>query len=149
MAYTATNIFLNFKVVWIGNSGRAWVRNSSVVWGMSRGFCDRWVNLEHSRLIYSRACLMEMAGILGSAKAVDHKAHTWPFQCRRLKGSQIFTCPLRAHRHSKIRDGRKLPGLGKESFLLAKAITKPTKTQEDVSRTPSFHEVTATARDKS
>ena len=95
------------------------------------------------------AVLMEMARILGSAKAVDHNAYTGPFQCHRLKGSQIFTCQLRAHRHSKTRDGRKLAGLGKESFLLAKAITKPIKTQEDVSRTPSFHEVTATASDKS
>ena len=43
-----------------------------------------------------------------------------------------------------MRDWRKLPVLDKESFLLAKAITKPIKAQEDISG-PHLHEVPAIA----
>ena len=46
-----------------------------------------------------------------------------------------------------MRDWRKLPVLDKESFLLAKAITKPIKAQEDISG-PHLHEVPAIASAK-
>ena len=46
-----------------------------------------------------------------------------------------------------MRDGRKIPVLGKESFLLAKAITKSIKTQEDISG-PHLHVVPAIASAK-